>query len=503
MSWFSRPEAQQEEKNAAHKLDGEIERRYGGLISSRAFLYAFVDPEGVFLLMNRGMRAFLGPAIPDTLFLCCAPEQRPSLNALLLEAQNEPVSAVISLLPRGINPNGKSQPGEEGAASGRSAGTGAPDQLLWMDVEFSPAELRGVPAVQIIGMDVTEWVRAEQNLASEAKAQSRTEEKPKTEENPKTEASVPPKEAKPKDPGVTPSERTGILNAVAGQAAVVNDRGVCLAANAPFILSFSEAKAEEQAAARVVGARLLDLIPEDCPENIVLHRQFPKLLMARQGTLKCRLSGQDGEVQWLDIHVRPVEWGGLSAVMLTCEDMSALHRAQEQLERVTSVDYATGVLNRQGMERLIARRVERAFRDKTPLSLILLDIDDLRRMNEKEGYAALDRALKVLPATLKEVLSERGGDSRMGEEVVGRWGGDEFMVLTSRSGTAARALANVLRDRAHGGAFNGENAMTLSVGVTELCEDMDVSTFVAAAFEAMTAARRSGGNRTVLMGMME
>ena len=64
----------------------------------------------------------------------------------------------------------------------------------------------------------------------------------------------------------------------------------------------------------------------------------------------------------------------------------------------------------------------------------------------------------------------------------------------------ARALANTLRERVHGGAFNGGDAMTLSVGVAELREDMDVSTFVGAAFDAMAAARRSGGNRTVLSG---
>ena len=105
MGWFGRSEAQQEEKSAAHKSDGEIERRYGGLINSRAFLYAFVDPEGTFLLMNRGMRVFLGPAIPDTLIFCCAPEQRQTLQALLREARNEPVAALISLLRRNKVPS--------------------------------------------------------------------------------------------------------------------------------------------------------------------------------------------------------------------------------------------------------------------------------------------------------------------------------------------------------------------------------------------------------------
>lgn len=470
MGWFGRSEAQQEEKSAAHKSDGEIERRYGGLINSRAFLYAFVDPEGTFLLMNRGMRVFLGPAIPDTLIFCCAPEQRQTLQALLREARNEPVAALISLLPGGADSNAEG--------------------LLWMEAEFSPAELRGVPAVQVIGMDVTEWVRTEQKLTAEAKERGTKGQ----------ETKEPPRKAEPEEPRLIPSERTGILNAISGRAAVVNSHGVCVAANAPFILSFGETDpaGEAKHAKKVVGSRLSELIPEDCPENIAFHRQFSQLLPAREGALECRLSGPEGEVLRLEVRLRPVDWAGLSATMLTCEDVTALRRTQEQLERATSVDCATGILNRQGMERLTARRVERAFRDRTPLSLILLDVDGLRRMNETEGYAAVDRMLKTLPTVLKEVLAERSGDVRTGEEVIGRWGGDEFMVLTSRPGAAARTLANALRDRAHAGAFNSGAAMTLSVGVAELREDMDVSTFVAAAFDAMTAARRSGGNRTVL-----
>ena len=425
--------------------------------------------------MNRGMRFFLGPAIPDTLLACCTPEQRQTLHALLREARNEPVAALVSLLP------------------------GASDQegLLWMDAEFSPAELRGAPAVQIIGMDAAalasfgEWIGA-QTLSRSVRQAPASEAKDKAE--PQTSPQETPQKAASEEPTVMSSERMGILNAIAGRVAIINNHGVCLAANPPFILSFGETGP----AKKVVGSRLQELIPEDCPENIAFHRQFSKLLMAREGTLECRLSNPEGEVLRLEVCIRPVEWAGFSAMMLTCKDVSALRRTQEQLERAVSVDTATGILNRQGMERLLARRVECAFRDRTPLSLILLDVDGLRKMNETEGYSAMDRMLKVLSTTLKEVLTERGGDTRRREEVIGRWGGDEFMVLTSRSGAAARTLANALRDRAHGGAFNGDTVMTLSVGVAELREDMDVSTFVAAAFAAMTTARRSGGNRTVL-----
>ncbi len=483
---------------SARVLPGEIERRYGQLIGSRAFLYAFVDTGGNFLLMNRGMRSFLGPVIPDSLFFCCAPEQQPSLGALLREAQNEPVSALVSVM----------------GWTGRTRGA-APEALLWMDAEFSPMELRGMPVVQIVGMDVTEWVRAEQKLTSAlmpslpgAEGKKPQGKKP---DDKKPDEKEPDEKDPPEEPGGDAhseivSERLGILNAFAERVAVVDGHGVCLAANALFILSFSgtgtagkdSPQAALKPAPRVAGSRLLDLIPEDSPENAAFHRRFPEVLPERSGALECRLTSPEGEVLRLEVRLQPVEWAGLPAVMLTFRDRTALCRAQEQLERVTSVDYATGVLNRQGMERLMGRRVESAFRDRTPLSLILFDVDGLRRMNETQGYAVADCVMKALPAALKRVTEERGGDVRSGGEVIGRWGGDEFAILTSRSGASARTLANVLRDMAHGGAFSGDIPISLSAGVAELREDMDVSGLVGAAFDAMAAARRCGGNRTVL-----
>ncbi len=83
---------------------------------------------------------------------------------------------------------------------------------------------------------------------------------------------------------------------------------------------------------------------------------------------------------------------------------------------------------------------------------------------------------------------------------MGRWGGDEFMVLTPRSASTAWLLASSLREIAQGGSFEQEGAVTLSIGVAELNGEMDLGAFVGAAYDAMVAAKRSGGNRTVMAG---
>ena len=264
---------------------------------------------------------------------------------------------------------------------------------------------------------------------------------------------------------------------------MVDAQGVCLAANEAFAQPLGGVE-------KVTGHRFLDLVPEDTPANVALHKGFPALLQAREGDFECRLPTPGGEVLWLEVRVRPLEWEGKAAVALTCQDVTLLRRTQEQLQRVRETDYTTGILNRQGMERILERETQRATIGHTALSLILLDIDGFRRVNETGGYAAADHALKVLTSGLKNALS--AGD------VMGRWGGDAFMVLTPKSVAAARLMADTLRDLARSGPFGREFRLTFSVGVAEFGGEMPPSALVGAAYDAMVSAKRAGGDRTVV-----
>ena len=544
----------------------DLDRLYRGLADSGAFLYAFVDVRGTFLFMNRGMQLFLGQdpegGAPETLLSRCPFGQIEAMRGLLHDAMGGPVAAVVPL----ARPDGVS---------------------IWMDAEFSAMDVRGEPALQVIGVDVTEWVNLREQpepgwkhgvwsrvldccpgllccvvdregtllYASQGYSalalrvlghhcevgkrypplQSKTDKSlhevlmaaalgqtsgVEIEERhsegdrlwsftaaplelngslegvvvrvlpvqvpqlrqpaPPSDAPEPPAPAV--EPPVEPSERAGILNAFAVPAAVVNERGVCLAANAPFILALD-------AREKVVGSRLLDLIPRDGPANADFHEKFPDVLQAREGRLSCRLSSRDGDLTWFEVGVRPLEWAGFRAALLTCEDVTLLRRTQEQLQRAAVTDRSTGVLNRQGMERVLSREMERAVRDKTPLSLMIMDIDGFRRLNESKGYAAAELVLKTLIALCQGLLAV--------EDVIGRWGGDEFMVLTPRSSEAARLLADSMRDLAHSGSFGAEGALTLSVGIAQFRAEMDLSSLVGAAYDAMVRAKRSGGNRAV------
>jgi diguanylate cyclase (GGDEF)-like protein len=170
-------------------------------------------------------------------------------------------------------------------------------------------------------------------------------------------------------------------------------------------------------------------------------------------------------------------------------DNTKLRRTEEQLKRVSTTDASTGTLNRQGMERALGTEMERAVRYRGSLAIIMLDIDGFRQLNERLGYSASDRVLRDLASAMKSRINMT--------DFLGRWGGDEFMILTPLPLAAAAQLAEKLRDMVQHMTFGEDSHLTLSGGIAAFNKSMDVSSFVGAAYDAMLDAKISGGNRTV------
>ncbi len=277
-----------------------------------------------------------------------------------------------------------------------------------------------------------------------------------------------------------------LLNAVSDMLVLVDREGACLAANRRFY----EALGLDPDL--FVGKSLDELPLADDPLNDGFPDRLRELLRAGEGTLELRAGTGQGDLLWLELRARSMTWEGTDALLLTCADTTLLHRTQEQLRRVAVTDRTTGLLNREGMEQVLVKELERAARYRGSLCLLFLDIDDFRRFNEVRGYLASDRALKTMMAALKNGLRPT--------DFLGRWGGDEFMILTPQPESAACQLADMVRDTARNSLFDGENSLSLSVGVAKFSREMDVSSFVGAAYDAMVAAKKAGGNRTVLAG---
>ncbi len=167
----------------------------------------------------------------------------------------------------------------------------------------------------------------------------------------------------------------------------------------------------------------------------------------------------------------------------------------EALRRLATRDQLTGLLNRREFDRIIAEEEERARRFGHPFSLVLMDIDHFKRVNDTHGHQVGDKVLVELARRLAEGL--RDVDRAV------RFGGEEFaLVVMQADRAAATEAAQRARTAVERAPFviSPELALriTISAGVAELPADVAAGAgLVAAADKALYAAKARGRNRVV------
>ena len=165
--------------------------------------------------------------------------------------------------------------------------------------------------------------------------------------------------------------------------------------------------------------------------------------------------------------------------------------ANDDLAVLARIDKLTGLYNRRHIEDQLDVMLHTAARTKSPVSVLMLDVDHFKQINDRHGHEVGDRALQSLAAALR--LGVRPGD------VCGRWGGDELVVLLpGADGAAAVGVGERLREDAVGAALAGDDGnrvrFTVSVGVA-VAGGTDVATAVVAqADAALYRAKRAGRN---------
>jgi diguanylate cyclase (GGDEF)-like protein/PAS domain S-box-containing protein len=205
------------------------------------------------------------------------------------------------------------------------------------------------------------------------------------------------------------------------------------------------------------------------------------------------LRRRDGSQQWANtvITALPNAKGEVSGFVVVSRDMSERKRMEDELRRLATTDPLTGAHNRRsGTARMMEALAQRA-RYGGRLSLLMLDIDHFKSINDRYGHDAGDTVLCAFVETCIAVLRS--------SDVLIRWGGEEFIaLLPSTDGAGAFALAE--RIRASTAAMQVETAdgapitFTVSIGVAEALGD-DSHTFVQQADKALYTAKSNGRNR--------
>jgi diguanylate cyclase (GGDEF)-like protein/hemerythrin-like metal-binding protein len=168
--------------------------------------------------------------------------------------------------------------------------------------------------------------------------------------------------------------------------------------------------------------------------------------------------------------------------------LNELHVQIIQLERLSSIDALTGAWNRAHFDRVVASELERSIRFKQPVSLIFLDIDHFKQVNDTYGHQAGDSVLYELVQVI--------GAAVRSSDVLFRWGGEEFVVLAPSTGYRARAvLAERMRSDVEQHRFAGVGKVMISLGVAEHIATETTEIWFRRVDEALYRAKDSGRNR--------
>lgn len=171
-----------------------------------------------------------------------------------------------------------------------------------------------------------------------------------------------------------------------------------------------------------------------------------------------------------------------------------LSAANQQLARVARLDHLTGLLNRRGFIEEAQSEIRRFERMGKPFSLVLADVDNFKRFNDAYGHVCGDHVLNRLATLLRSRLREI--------DQVGRWGGEEFIMLLPVTDTeGATVVAEKMRQAVAGSAFEFDNqqlAITMTFGLATFGAGDTLDACVARADSALYRGKASGRNKVMV-----
>jgi len=192
----------------------------------------------------------------------------------------------------------------------------------------------------------------------------------------------------------------------------------------------------------------------------------------------------EGRIQALAFKVE-----GEDAVLWVASNISVRHALEQRLISLSETDELTGLWNRRHFEGAASQERKRALRNQYAISLLIVDIDHFKLVNDTQGHEGGDAVLSELASIFTECMRE--------SDVITRWGGEEFTVLMpyTEHDMAVKA-AEKLRKHVDQHGFKHGICVTVSIGVAQWqIKSESVESLISRADEGLYIAKRNGRNR--------
>lgn len=195
----------------------------------------------------------------------------------------------------------------------------------------------------------------------------------------------------------------------------------------------------------------------------------------------------------LTAHFAPMLLVAYITTMLSAD----IRRALTQIKLLSETDELTGILNKRAIDIVAGRLFKQAVRYARPVSVLMIDSDSLKTINDTYGHEAGNRLLKLTVQCIRSQLREA--------DIAGRYGGDEFLVLLPETPCGgASGVAERIRQSIEAAAFSIRDKAvkaTVSVGVACYPEDGDdFETVMKKADQAMYGSKNKGKNQVTVSG---
>lgn len=197
---------------------------------------------------------------------------------------------------------------------------------------------------------------------------------------------------------------------------------------------------------------------------------------------------KDKEVKYLNVYIDSIVKDNVKVgYRAIYDDISD----KKRIEELSITDKLTAIYNRSKLDEILMRQIEDHKRYGLPFSIILLDVDNFKKVNDTFGHDIGDKVLKKVANILK--------NNTRATDVVGRWGGEEFLIICSNTiAVNTYTVAENLRVQLEHERFAPVERVTVSLGVAEYRENDTLDTIFKKADQALYQAKESGKNRTII-----
>jgi diguanylate cyclase (GGDEF)-like protein/PAS domain S-box-containing protein len=246
---------------------------------------------------------------------------------------------------------------------------------------------------------------------------------------------------------------------------------------------------------RIIGHSVYDIAPKELAD---VYYEADQALLAAGGTQVYEASVKSARGETMEIEFNKAVFykangdkGGQVGAMLNITERNRLMR---ELEKVSRTDPLTGIGNRREFNIAVNVALQKAQQSLRATSLLTIDVDHFKSVNDVYGHSGGDKALKFLVNSIVEVLPKDGQ--------VYRIGGEEFYVLLPNNDLAeARVIAEKIRQHIPEQTLSlrgGELAMTVSIGVIQLGTELQLEDAYKRVDRALYEAKATGRNRVCL-----